>query len=52
MNELAEQVQQAYDRGGREAAGQAFVNGAVERKWTRSELDEAVRVLRSVQEEA
>lgn len=52
MNELAEQVQQAYDRGGKDEARKAFVDTCTERDWTREELDEAVALLRSFPEAA
>lgn len=47
MNELAEQVQQAYDRGGREEAREAFLRVCLERDWTADELGEAVTLYRS-----
>lgn len=46
MNELAEQVQQAYERGGRDEARDAFVDTITERDWTREEL-ETVQLYRS-----
>ena len=48
MNELAEQVQQAYDRGGRAEARKAFIDTCTERDWTREELDETVSLYRSL----
>jgi hypothetical protein len=47
MNELAEQVQQAYDRGGREEARRAILRVCEERDWTRDELSEAFALYRS-----
>lgn len=47
MNELAEQVQQAYDRGGREEARKTFLDTCQERDWTKEELDETVALFRS-----
>jgi hypothetical protein len=52
MNELTEQVQQAYDRGGQIEARQTFVDKCVERDWTGVELKEAVMLLRSFPKEA
>jgi hypothetical protein len=46
MNQLIEQMQQAYEREGRKGARQAFLTAAEERDWTREELDEAVQLLR------
>lgn len=46
MNELAEQVQQAYDRGGREEARQVFMKRCEERSWTKTEIREAWELLR------
>ncbi|MCX5000965.1 hypothetical protein [Streptomyces longwoodensis] len=46
MNELTQQMQQAYDRGGRGEARQTFLNTCQERDWTREELHEAVVLLR------
>lgn len=51
MNELTQQVQQAFDREGREAAKQVFLDQAVERDWTMPELTEAVALLRSLPKE-
>ncbi|WP_158102422.1 hypothetical protein [Streptomyces africanus] len=47
MNELAEQVQQAYDRGGRGEARTVLLDTCLERDWTKDELDEAFKLFRS-----
>lgn len=47
MNELAEQVQQAYDRGGWEEARKVFMRVCEERSWTKTELGESWELLRS-----
>lgn len=47
MYELAEQVQQAFDRGGREEARQTILRVCLERDWTKDELGEAFALYRS-----
>jgi hypothetical protein len=47
MNELAEQVQQAYESDGREGARTTFLTMVEERDWTRGELEEAADLMRS-----
>lgn len=47
MNELAQQVQQAYDRGGRTEARQTLLDTCLERDWSKDELGEAFALFRS-----
>ena len=47
MNELTEQMKQAYTRGGRKEAQQTFLTMAEERDWTKEELRDAAELLRS-----
>ena len=47
MNELAEQVQQAYDRGGREEARTTLLSTCLERDWTKDELGDAFDLYRN-----
>lgn len=47
MNELAQQVQQAYDRGGRDEARRTILRVCEERDWTKGELGEAFTLYRS-----
>jgi len=47
MSELAEQVQQAYDRGGRKEAREVLLSVCLERDWSKDELGEAFKLYRS-----
>lgn len=47
MNELAQQVQQAYERGGRPEARRALLDTCLERDWTKDELGEAFALYRT-----
>ncbi|SBU98057.1 hypothetical protein YUMDRAFT_06024 [Streptomyces sp. OspMP-M45] len=54
MNEFTQQVQDAYDRGGKGEARKVFLDTCLERDWTKDEIVEAITLYRSfpIREEA
>lgn len=48
MNNFSEQVQHAYDRGGKAMARQTFLDVCVEKDWSREEIVEAIALYRSL----
>lgn len=51
MNELAQQVQQAYERAGKAEAVEVLIHTAKAGDWTDTELDETIELIQSYPKE-